>query len=66
MDMAQEQGHGKKSYKVFSRLSPYYQFREDYWNISFSKSCGVNNPAIFSPKSAELCQERKMTRHYFA
>ena len=62
---AKEQGHGRKSYKVFS-LNPLYQIEEDYWNISFSKSWGMNNPAIFSPKSAELSQEHKMTQYYFA
>ena len=28
MDMAQEQGHGRKTYKVFS-LNPLYQIEED-------------------------------------
>ena len=62
---AKEQGHGEKSYKVFS-LNPLYQIEKNYWNISFSKSWGMNNPAIFSPNSAEHYQERKMTRYYFA
>ena len=62
---AKEQGHGRKSYKVFS-LNHLCQFEEDYWKISFNKSWGRKNPAIFSPKSAELCQEHKMTRYYVA
>ena len=49
MDMAQEQGHGRKSYKVFS-LNLLYQIEEDYWNISFSKSSGMNNPVIYPQK----------------
>ena len=62
---AKEQGHGRKTYKVFS-LNPLYQSQEDYWNICLNKSWGMNNPAIFSPNSAELSQEHKMTRYYFA
>ena len=46
---AKEQGHGRKSYKVFS-LNPLYQIEEDYWNICLNKSWGMNNPAILSPK----------------
>ena len=57
--------HGRKSYKGFS-LNPLYQIGEDYWNISFSKSRGMNNPVIFSPQSAEPCQEHKMTRRCLA
>ena len=30
---AQEQGHGRRSYEVFS-LNPLYQPQEDYWNIN--------------------------------
>ena len=26
----------------------------------------MKNPVIFSPKSAELCQEHEMTQYYFA
>ena len=63
---AKEQGHGRKTYKVFS-LNPLYQSQEDYWNIYLNKSWGMNNPAaIFSPNSAELSQEHKMTQYYFA
>ena len=35
-DTAKEQGHGKKSFKVFS-LNPFYQFGEDNWNIMFKQ-----------------------------
>ena len=49
MGTAKEQGHGRKSYKVFS-LNPLYQIEEDYWNICLNKSWGMNNPAILSPK----------------
>ena len=51
----QANGHTKptrvwqKTYKVFS-LNPLCQIEEDYWNISFSKSWGMKNPAILSPK----------------
>ena len=31
---AKEQGHGRKTYKVFS-LNPLYQSQEDYWNITY-------------------------------
>ena len=35
-DTAKEQGHGRKTYKVFS-LTPFYQFGEDNWNIMFKQ-----------------------------
>ena len=38
---AKEQGHGRKSYKVFS-LNPLYQIEEDVGRISFNKSWGTN------------------------
>ena len=34
---AKEQGHGRKSYKVFS-VNPLYQIEEDVEKISFNKS----------------------------
>ena len=37
MDMAKEQGHGRKSSKVFS-LNPLYQFKANVGQISFNKS----------------------------
>ena len=37
MDMAKEQGHGRKSYKVFS-LHLIYQIEENDWNTFFNKS----------------------------
>ena len=47
--IAKEPGHGRKSYKVFSQ-NPLYQIEEDVGKISFNKSWGMNNPAIFSLK----------------
>ena len=38
---AKEQGHGKKSFKVFS-LNPLYQIEENVGKISFNKSWGIN------------------------
>jgi hypothetical protein len=35
--IAKEQGHGKKSFKVFS-LNPLYQIEENVGKISFNKS----------------------------
>ena len=35
-DIAKEQGHGRKTYKVFS-LTRFYQFGEDNWNIMFKQ-----------------------------
>ena len=57
-------GMAEKKNTVFS-LNPLYQIEEDYWKISFSKSSGMNNLAIFSPKCAEHYQEHKMTQHFF-
>ena len=39
--IAKEQGHGRKSYKVFSQ-NPLYQIEEDVGKISFNKSWGIN------------------------
>ena len=58
-DTANEQGRGRKTYKVFS-LNPLYQFKANVGKISFNKSWGMNNPAI-SPKSPELFNEQNMT-----
>ena len=44
---AKEQGHGGKSYQVFS-LKHVYQFEENVGKISFNKSWGVSNPAVYS------------------
>ena len=54
---AKEQGHGKKSFKVFS-LNPFYQFGEDNWNMMFKQI--LRNEQV--PKSPEPYQEQNMSR----
>ena len=56
---AQEQGHGRRSYEVFS-LNPLYQPQEDYWNIiMFQQILRNEQPCNLFPKSPEPYQERR-------
>ena len=57
-DIAKEQGHGRKTYKVFS-LNPFYYFGEDNWNIMFKQNLRNEQPCNLLPKSPEPYQERR-------
>ena len=57
-DTAKEQGHGGKTYNVFS-LTPFYQFGEDNWNIMFKQILRNKQPFNLLPKSPEPYQERR-------
>ena len=57
-DIAKEQGHGRKTYKVFS-LNPFYLFGEENWNIMFKQNLRNQQPCNLLPKSPEPYQERR-------
>ena len=57
-DIAKEQGHGRKTYKVFS-LNPFYQFGGDNWNMMFKQNLRNDQPCNLLPKSPEPYQERR-------
>ena len=50
-DTAKEQGHGRKTYKVFS-LNPFYQFGEDNWNIMFKQILRNEQACNLLPKKS--------------
>ena len=55
---AKEQGHGRKTYKVFG-LNPFYWFGEDNWNMMFKQNLRNEQPCNLLPKSPEPYQERR-------